>query len=335
MWALLNKTAYAAERNWVRDKEGVHWWVVAVRATFDLAVDGRLTLCDEQIPPVLAPEFRGDPSSSSLLVDSDLLGLKPSTDVLLVANAHAPKGKPAGTVPVVLRVGGLEKQLLVHGDRVYYDGATGLRTTSPAPFITQAIQYESAFGGGDTSDPDPSRHRIDERNPVGRGFGRAASWVNKPAHTIEYATGDASTRGPAGFGPIDPAWLPRRTLAGTYDAKWVETKKPLLPDDYSPTFMQSAPADQRPAVPLVGGERVGLLNMTPSGSVVFELPMINLSFVSRFGSYWSQHDSPVLSTLLLEPSNGKVSMVWQSGLRVPAAEGDFLDVTEIEERGPK
>lgn len=210
---------------------------------------------------------------------------------------------------------------------------TGLTTTAPRPFVTRPIHYELAFGGGDCSDPDPSRHRIDERNPIGRGFGqRRASLANTPAHAIEYPSGDPATRGPAGFGPIEASWLPRRKLAGTYDARWVETKKPLLPDDYDPAFALSAPVDQRPPRPLQGGERVGLLNLSPEGTLVFELPRIRLSLVTRFGPYKTPHDPPRLATVAIEPDERRVSLVWQSGLRVAATEGDFLDATEIEEK---
>lgn len=73
MWALSNRTAYAAERNWTRDKDGLHWWLVAVKATFDIGPDGRLRLADEQLPPVLIPEYFGGPGRSSLRYDSDLL----------------------------------------------------------------------------------------------------------------------------------------------------------------------------------------------------------------------------------------------------------------------
>jgi hypothetical protein len=52
MWVLANKTPYTAERNWVRDKDGLHWWLVAVRATFVVDRLGRptLVLCDEKMP---------------------------------------------------------------------------------------------------------------------------------------------------------------------------------------------------------------------------------------------------------------------------------------------
>lgn len=333
MWALANRTPYAAERNWTRDKGGIHWWLVAVRATFSIGANAKLTLADEQFPPALAPEHFGEPGTSSLRYDSELLARKPSTDVLVLGSAHAPHGKPAATVPVVLRLGTLQKTLLVHGERVYYDGFTGLATTAPRPFTTRAIQYELAFGGSDTSDPDPTRHRLDERNPVGRGVARrSASLVNTPAHAIEYPTGDPAKVGPAGFGPIEPGWLPRRLLAGTYDARWIKTKKPLLPDDYDPRFALCAPADQRVPQPLRGGERLGLLNLSPEGTLVLELPRIDLELCSRFGRKTTPHEPPMLTTVLAEPDERRLSLVWQSALRVAAPDADYLDETEITEK---
>src|SRR5690606_15171674 len=131
VWSLANRTPYAAERNSTRDQDGAHWWLVAVRATFTIGPNAKLTLADEQLPPVLAPEHHGEAGKSSLRYDSDLLARKPSTDLLVLGTAHAPHGKPAATVPVVLRLGSLEKTLLVHGERVYYDGLAGLATTAP------------------------------------------------------------------------------------------------------------------------------------------------------------------------------------------------------------
>ena len=330
MWALSNRTPFAADRNWTRDKRGMHWWIVAVRATFHLASDGRVTLADEQPPPVLAPEYFAEPGKSSLRYDSDLLGAKPDTDLLVVASAHAPGGRAAPTVPVRLRVGRIQKQLIVYGDRVY---RSGLKTSSPKPFVTRPIRYELAFGGTDLSDPDPHNHRFDARNPIGRGLAlRASQLEDQPAHTIEYASGDPASSGPAGFGPIDPAWLPRRALAGTYDERWERTKKPLLPDDFDPSYALSSPTDQRIGQPLVGGEPVELVNMTPEGRLVFVIPRMSLEFTSAFGRRREPHPAR-LATVLVEPDDQRLSLVWQSTLRVPAPEVDYLDATEIVEPG--
>ena len=138
--------------------------------------------------------------------------------------------------------------------------------------------------------------------------------------------------GPAGFGPIEPGWLPRRRLAGTYDAAWVNTKKPLLPDDYDPAFALCAPSDQRLPAPLRGGERLGLGNLSPEGTLVLELPRLAFALHSRFGRKRVPHAAPMLATVLAEPDERRFSLVWQSTLRVAASETDYLDETEIIEK---
>ena len=331
LWAIKNRTAYAAERSWTRDKSGLHYWIVGVRASFEIALDGRLRLADTQLPLVVAPEYFGAPGTSSLRDDSDLLAPKLTTDVLLHANAHAPFGRAASVVPVQLRLGYLEKRLLVYGERTYYAGLLGLSTRSPAAFVSRPIRYELAYGGGDLSDPDSSSYCMDERNPVGRGFARRpADLVGKAAPAVDYPTGDPARCRPAGFGPIDAAWLPRRALAGTYDERWVRSKKPLLPDDYNPAYAQSAPTDQQTPQPLVGGERVELQNLTVNGRLVFEIPRITLRFTTHFGRRQQPH--PVLlAKVLIEPEEQRLSLVWQSVLRVAALDLDYLDHTEISE----
>jgi hypothetical protein len=333
MWALDNQTAYAAERNWTRDARGVHVWIVAVQATFDVAEDGRLTLADEQPPPPLAPEYRGDPASTSLRRDSELLAVKPGTDVLVDGLAHAPGGKPAPSVPVALRVGGaIDKRLLVHGTRAYYRGAFGLRASKPLPFTSRPIVYESAFGGADLSDPDPKRQRMDPRNPVGKGVAvRPEALVDTEAHAVEYLEGDPAKRGPAGFGPIAPSWSPRRELAGTYDERWESTKKPLLPDDYDERFGLSTPADQRPAKPLRGGELLELVHLTPGGLLRFALPKVYLVFTTRFGRRREEHRA-ALTTVFVEPERRRLSLVWQGCLRVKAPDVEHLDATTVREK---
>ena len=332
MWVLSNDTPYAAERNWTRDKQGVHQWLVAVRATYAIGAGGKLKLLDEQPPPALAPEYRGEPGKSSLAFDSDLLAYKPTTDVVLDASAHAPRGKPATTVPVSLRVGELEKVLVVHGPRVYYKGAGGLTTTAPRAFETQRITYEAAFGGYDTTPPDPRKHRLDARNPVGRGIAAAPDHLeHQPAHTIEYPSGNASKLGPAGFGPIDRAWSPRLELAGTYDAAWEKSKKPLLPDDYDERFALCAPVDQRSPKHLRGGETITLVNMTPDGALRFDLPKLFFTFATRFGRRIEEHSSH-LTTVFVETDKLRVSVVWQTALTVPGRQVEQLDETAISQK---
>lgn len=331
MWALGNQTPYAAGRSWTRDKDGVHLWLVAVKATFDIAPTGKLTLSDEQPPPLLAPEYRGDPATSSLRLDADLLAFKPTTDVLLDACAHAPQGQATPTVPVTLRIGAIEKTLMVHGTRVYYNGAFGLTTSKPRPFVSRPVHYEWAFGGTDASHPDPGRHRIDARNPVGKGLALNPSDLEeKEAHAIEYPNGNPGKTGPAGFGPIASFWSPRLERAGTYDSAWEKRKKPLLPDDYDDRHALSSPDDQRPATPLRGGEIVSLVNLTPQAGLRFELPTIVPTFRTRIARRQDRHEARLV-TVSIATEAMKLSMVWQGALRVSALEVDYLDETVIGE----
>ena len=118
MWALENRTSYAAERTWVRDEAGVHPWVIAVKATFTGASDGAIALADEQRPPLREPEYAGEPGASSLRYEANLGPTEPTTNVLVLASAYARGGRPAETVPVCLRVDRWEKALLVHGEHL-------------------------------------------------------------------------------------------------------------------------------------------------------------------------------------------------------------------------
>lgn len=331
MWAVENHTPYAAERTWVRDREGAHHWIVVVKATFDIANDGKLTLADEQPEPLHAPEYWGEPGLSSVRYEADLVAKKPGTDVIVNAHAHAPKGKPAQRVDVALRIGTLTKSLVVHGTRVYTSGISGLGTSKAVPFTSKPITYEWAFGGSDTEDPDPRNQLIDMRNPVGKGVAkRTGRLINTPAHCVEYPNGNPAKTGPAGFGAIASYWSPRLELAGTYDAKWVDTRKPLLPADYDERFVLCAPADQRLPQYLRGGEKIALLNMTPEGLLSLELPTTDFTFTTYFTTRRESHQGKLVS-VTIDAEEKQLMMTWQASLPVKAPEADYLDITRIEE----
>lgn len=332
MWVVDNRTPYAVERNWTRDVRGRHRWLVAVRASFDIDEQGGLRLSDVQPPPALAPEYTGEPGRSSLRWDSDLLYVKPCTDVIAEAVAYTPNGRAQPSAQVRMRVGPIDKQLTVYGRRRYQKGATGTTLSQPEPFVSQPIVYESAFGGTDVSDKDPMRHASDQRNPIGCGFALDKSrLVGSAAPSIEYVKSDLEKAGPAGFGALDPSWLPRRAYAGTFDEAWEKSKRPLLPNDFNPLFGSCAPADQRPEQHLYGGEPVELTGLTPSGRMSFVLPKIYLTYTTFIGRKREQHRGKLV-TVLLQPELKKVSLVWQSSLLVNAAEIDYLDETRVGEK---
>lgn len=331
MWALRNHTAYAADRTWVRDKNGMHHWVVAAKATFDIGHAG-LRLADEQPLPCLEPQYGGEPGASSLRYDAELVHKKPTTDLVVNACAHAPHGRAATSVVVGLRAGTIRKQLVVHGPRVFYQGAAGLTVSSAVPFVHHPITYEWAYGGTSAKDPDPRRQRMDLRNPVGKGVAvSTAELVDQPAYRVEVPGATASKAGPAGFGAIASHWSPRRELAGTYDEQWERTRKPLLAADYDERFVLCSPVDQRPPQHLRGGELVELVNTTPEGVLSVQLPKIYLTFSTRFGRRNEEHRSKI-ATVILEPEERKLSVVWQTTLEVGATKVDYLDETIIREK---
>jgi hypothetical protein len=331
MWVLNNRTPYAAERNWVRDKNGIHQWMVVVKATFQIAGNGVLRLADEQVPAVLAPEFHGEPGKSSLKYDSDIGPTKPSTDLTVIGSACAPRGKVAASVPVRLRFGKIDKSLIVFGDRNYEASPVGVVLSPPRKFAKKQIVYEQAWGGSDQTHPDPQQHAHEPRNPVGRGFAKQRSLHETPAHTVEYPQGLPSKLSPAGFGPIDRSWLPRVRHAGTYDAAWLEKKMPLLPDDYDPRFELCAPTDQQQPDYIYGGEPVELSNFTEDGILRLTLPRVYLTFSTQIRARMEEHRSR-LASVILEPDQMRLMMVWQTALKVAAHRVEHLDHTVIAEK---
>ncbi|MEA3277303.1 MAG: DUF2169 domain-containing protein, partial [Pseudomonadota bacterium] len=170
MWAVDNRTPYAAERNWYLDKNAVKSWVVAVKGTFDILPDGSLRVADNQEDPLYAPEYEGEPGKSSLKYEADLAGPKNNTDIVLIAHAFAPDRDPVRNMAVEMAVGDIRKQAVVSGDRRWEKGIAGLSMTEPEPFLQMPLVPERAFGGYDKRPEDPSEHRYYASNPIGTGF---------------------------------------------------------------------------------------------------------------------------------------------------------------------
>ena len=317
MWQIDNRTPFAAERAWVRDRDGTEIWLVAVKASFELQADGTLKVAADQPPVTMAPAYLGKPGHSSLRYDGDLVRTKLTTDVLLLGSAHAPHAQPVTELTAGLAVGPVVKMLQVHGDRRW----SGRSMSSPEPFVSMPICYERAYGGMDPRAGDPEHPSLDMRNPVGTGWAERAEHLDDtPVPNIEdprqpiRAWDDRPA--PAGLGPIGAHWQPRLAFAGTYDDHWQQTRLPLLPEDFDDRHYQCAPADQQAPQFLRGGEPVALRNLTPGGGDVrFVLPRMYLGFDTFF--YTGErvrHAPPKLHTVILEPDHALVSLVWHTAL---------------------
>jgi hypothetical protein len=312
MWAVNNRTKFKAERAFARDEQGAEIWVVAVRATFSIDGDGpqaHVRVSDDQEDVVIAPKYFGEPGESSLRFDTDLMRTKTGTDVVLHAAAHAPGGRPARSVDVGVVIGPIAKRLRVVGERVWRKGWRAVVPTDPEPFVSLPIRYEHAWGGA-LADSDAR----DPFNPIGVGVDATPGMPVPSIEDIDDPIESARYRGTAaGFGPIPCDWQPRLGLAGTYDDVWQQERQPLVPVDFDTAYFRCAPADQQVDGFLRGGEDVVLHNLTPSGLLRFRLPHFAFGFRTKFDRTFVQHRGE-LHTVIIEPSDRRLTMVWQSAL---------------------
>ena len=312
MWLLDNETPFAAERTWTRDEDGVEYWLVAIKAAFEIEPDGRQVPLDEQIPVSRVPFFAGDPARTEVLEESDFNLDKSRTDVFVAGHACAPRGRPVEETEVRLKLEAIDKTVRVTGDRVFVHTATGVRPTRPAPFLRLPLSWQHAYGGTDAPGGE-----WEARNPVGVGFAvDPHRLVGQPAPNFEYA-GERG-RLPAGFGPVARHWQPRVRYAGSYDDAWSRDRDPLLPRDFDRRFYQSAPEDQQTSRPLVGYEDIRLGNFTDDGFWQFLLPRVSFDIVTQF--YRRRPDArqeAAIHTLVLRPDERRFVIVWHSALACP------------------
>lgn len=335
MWAVINTTPYAAGRTWLQDKDANKVWLVVVKATFEWDAKGETRLADEQVPVLQGGEYLADPARSSLVYESDLAGVKPTTDVLVNANAWAPRGRLASAVDVRVRVGRMDKRLRVFGDRVWKRGVIGPAASDPALFERLPITYERAFGGWDRTSDDAADHRLELRNPAGKGFfvdkghsiGKPLPNIERPDALIESWSDRPE---PVGIGAIACHWSPRRELAGTYDERWKALRHPLWAEDFDTRYHCCAPADQQSDGYLRGSEPVELTGLSPDGVERFALPRIYPVFETHIGSERKEHRGQ-LCTVIIEPERRRVMMSWQTSL-VCNRGVDDLDATIVTEK---
>ena len=332
MWLITNKTPFASDFAWVLDKSGNKIWLVVVKATFNIQPDGSCCLAGTGEPVLQMAQSYGEFGQSSLRYEADLLGVKPTTDILVHGAAITPKRKRVTALDVSLRVGPINKRLRVTGNRVWDKGLLGVRMSAPEPFDEMPLTYERAYGGWDRSAEDGKLHRLEGRNPVGTGFAvRTENCPALPLPNIEYPDQLIGSwkdhPSPAGFNAVDCAWSPRCELAGTYDENWLRTRFPSWAEDFDPHYRNCAPQDQQSKNYFVGGEPVEDFNMSEKGALSFQIPKVHLSFRTRFGRKCVDHEGQ-LCTVIVEPNVPRVILAWQTSL-VCNRRADQLDETLV------
>ncbi|PTL77833.1 DUF2169 domain-containing protein [Vitiosangium sp. GDMCC 1.1324] len=312
-----NETPFTPGMFLFPNEQGVDTLYVVVKATFDLRQD-RLSIARKQCPLVMADEYWGEPGASSLKYANEAHLLKPGTDVVVVGEAHAPRGRPVETCLVSVKVGPLHQVVQVFGDRTWRGGLLSPTASAPEPFITMPLVYERAFGG--THELEGGQVLAEPSNPVGQGFrgkrsaremvGQALPNLEDPRHLIG---GISDTPAPVGWGPVAPAWMPRKAYAGTYDEQWKARRAPYLPLDFRPEFFQVAPPPLCASKGLKGGELVELINLSPDGPQRFALPRCELDVTVRIARRPTQPHMR-METVLLEPGERRLILTWRGAV---------------------
>ena len=312
MLQLHNKTPFAANIALFPNEEAIDTLYVLVRATFN--IDKQWTLADEQLPLLEGDEYWGELGESSIKYASDYHIGKLASDIIVLGHAFSPDRKSVHQLDISLALGPVNKAIRVFGDRHWQDG----RITPPQPFQTMAMIYEKAYGGAHIVDG--KIITVEARNPVGCGY--------SGKYTVEEMNGvplpnledpndlinDLTDRPvPACFGVSAPHWLPRSTYAGTYDEEWQTQRAPYLPPDFDKRFFSMAHPDLVYPGFLKGGEPVEITNMHPAGTLNFNIPDVNLSTKTVIAGE-PVHAGFNLETLLIEPNQLRLSMIWRAAI---------------------
>jgi hypothetical protein len=324
MLQLENETPFAANIAVFPDRAGIDTLYVVVKATVNLRPT--LSLADEQLPPVAADDYYGDPELSSLRAASDFHLGKPGTDVLLVGQAWAPNGRPVSESWVSVKVAERSRTLRVWGDRLWQRDGT---PTAPEPFVSMPLMWERAYGGVHR---DGDVVHAEERNPVGLGFlgrrkpdelaGQPAPNLDDPEQPIQ-KLGDQSR--PVCLAPIAPSWLPRRAYAGTYDSAWQRKRAPYLPHDFDPRFFQHADGPLAFDRYLQAGDPIEITGASADGPVTFDLPGVRPRIEAMIAG--STEAPPVnLETLLIEPDANRASFTWRAAI---ACDRKLHDIAKV------
>lgn len=313
MLQLDNRTPFAANMTLFPDQQGVETLYLVVKARFKIGE--QWVLADKQLPPTAEDEYWGEPEKSSLKQASDYHIGKPATDILMTGNACSLNSEPVKQLDVSLSVGQVNKTIRVFGDRQWQDG----RITPPIPFQTMPMIYERAYGGVHVIDGQVDS--LEEKNPVGCGYagkrsaaemdGMALPNLEDPGSLIQQYTDKPE---PGCFAMSSASWQPRLAYVGTYDDAWQEQRAPYLPDDFDLRFFNMAHKNLIYPGYLRGGEAVHIAGMHPAGNLSFNLPRINL--VSCVSMQNKDEKSPLfnLETLMIEPNELKLSMVWRASM---------------------
>ncbi len=216
-------------------------------ASATLGID--LATGSEQIDALyLKDAFQGNPDEPPLL---DVGFPKPRGEFLVSGSYHAPGQTPAQGGEVKAKVGKLEKNLYVFGQRKWKNGIP----TEPEEITSFPLIYQNAFGGEGY-----------ENNPVGKGFKDGLLPLVEYPNNLVASQNDKPI--PASFSALDTMDPRRMQYKGTYEADYKEKYFPGHPEDMDWKIFLLTPEDQWNNEFFKGDEAYEICNMHPEISKI-------------------------------------------------------------------
>ena len=312
MWALHNKTPFAAGKAFERDRDGHEVLCLAMRATLQPRGDGLWVPTEVQAPVRLAPEL----GETEMIADADIVPFLPGAEVTV-------QGTVSGELPddgrvAQIAVGDIRHQLRLwppmqaRRDR----RRVVLEHLEPADL---PLTWAHAAGG---PLPDGTLHPA---NPLGTGLIPFTEEAPTPLPRILGLTDRPDQLGPdthpVGTGPIHRHWWPRLTAAGTYGDDWEATQAPCLPTDFDARFYFSAPPALQQAHAFRSGEPIVLTGFGEGKDMQMRLPTVLAVTMTEIGRDRIEQRM-ALQRIQIDLNQGTVGLLWLAA--VPCDGRDHL-----------
>lgn len=296
---------------------------VAVKAAYELPARGVATLAPSQ-DFLTGDRYVDDDIEKGLRWASDLEPLKPTGECFVVGSFHARDMRAVPRSRARMRVGALEKSVVVTGDRVW----EGRAPSAPVPFVDMPLSWERSFGGPGHAP-----------NPTGRGLAPDPETgaiqlpnIEDPLSTLE---GGAERPTAYGLGPMPRSFEARMRHAGTYGARWLEEHYPAFAEDLDYRLFMASTEDQHASGYFVGDEEIELEQLHPRHAEVYtRLPGHRAqAFLCRDGVL--EDVGLRLDTVCIDADTGCASLVWRGVVAVDDATLESIDHLFVVHQGPR
>ncbi|MCG9595572.1 DUF2169 domain-containing protein [Vibrio sp. Isolate25] len=274
LWDIEQTTDLQTKGRFQRDENGHEVWVLTAKRQWNLNEKVWQEVLAEEIHD--DPVYLGEPGLSAMKIDHEFPVSKQNTDVLVYGKARAYANRPVTYHECRILIDShIDKTIAVHGERQWVEHGGSVTVSLPKAYVEAEIDYSRALGG-------------DERNRLGSGVAKSSSeLLERGVPSVFFPNEDwgPNTKNlrVAGLGPVPPFFSERMQYAGTFDDKWQESRRPLLPEDFNRRFYQSAPADQQCNGFLEGGERLMMSGFSHDDVFSFRIPSEKYVAVADFG----------------------------------------------------